>query len=343
MLADEGERVFWEDFEDSDSQWEIDNGIWEIGEPTSGPSSSYEGSSVAATNLSGNYSDNDTDSRLISPSIDLPGAGADEEILLRFWQWYAYEYRDRGHVQISVWDGSAWGDWTTLLESAQEYANSGWSRVGVDLTAYEGQRVRIAFYHLEHSSSASSGWYIDGVEIWHGVPSFAPVEGFESGWDDWYTDHGVWQIGEPSSGPSGAYEGSSVAGTILSGNYPSYDTDSRLISPSFYLPGAGADEEILLRFWQWYDYAYRDRGDVQISIWDGSSWGDWTTLLNSAQEDGSSDWSRMAVDLTAYAGQRVRIAFFHVESSSVSSGWYIDQVRIITCYRRRENAINVAI
>jgi hypothetical protein len=157
-------------------------------------------------------------------------------------------------------------------------------------------------------------------------------EDFESGIDNWYTDHGVWQVGEPTAGPSGAYEGSSVAGTNLSGNYPS-DTDSRLISPSLNLPGVGANERIFLRFWQWYSYSNDDRGDVQISVWDGSEWGDWTTLSNPAQEHGYSDWSLIAVDVTAYAGEQVRIGFYHLASVfNASSGWYIDGVEAPTDY-----------
>ena len=318
-----------EGFESGWEDWYTDHGVWQVGAPTTGPGSAYEGSSAAGTNLGGNYPDN-TDSRLISPVFDLPDVGAGEVLQLRFWQWYSYAYEDRGDVQISAWDGNAWSGWVTLLNSAQRDANSGWSRVGVDLTAYADQRVRIAFYHVESNSYVSSGWYIDGVEIWQGIPKLEPLEGFESGWEDWYTDHGVWQVGAPTTGPGSAYEGSSAAGTNLGGNYPD-NTDSRLISPVFDLPDVGAGEVLQLRFWQWYSYAYEDRGDVQISVWNEDDWGDWMTLLTSAQQDDRSDWSRVGLDLTAYADQRVRIAFYHVESNSyVSLGWYIDNVQLIS-------------
>ena len=317
-----------EGFESGWEDWYTDHGVWQVGAPTTGPGSAYEGSSAAGTNLGGNYPDN-TDSRLISPAFDLPVVGVGEVLQLRFWQWYSYAYEDRGYVQISVWNEDAWGDWVTLLTSAQQDARSDWSRVGVDLTAYADQRVRIAFYHVESNSYVSSGWYIDGVEIWQGIPKLEPLEGFESGWGDWFTDHGVWEVGVPVVGPSGAYEGNAVAGTNLDGSYPDDDTDSRLISPAFDLPVVGVGEVLQLRFWQWYSYAYEDRGDVQISAWDGNAWSGWVTLLNSAQRDANSGWSRVGVDLTAYADQRVRIAFYHVESNSyVSSGWYIDGVEI---------------
>ena len=66
--------------------------------------------------------------------------------------------------------------------------------------------------------TVAAGWYIDEVEIWKGVPQFVNPEGFEFGWGDWHADNGVWQIGKPTSGPSAAHAGTSVAGTNLAGN-----------------------------------------------------------------------------------------------------------------------------
>ena len=37
IIADEQDRIFWEGFEAPDPGWEIDNGVWEIGGPSSGP------------------------------------------------------------------------------------------------------------------------------------------------------------------------------------------------------------------------------------------------------------------------------------------------------------------
>ena len=105
----------------------------------------------------------------------------------------------------------------------------------MELTAYAGQTVRVAFYHVaaqgNNFSGSGSGWYLDDVQVWKGVPLMAVLESFEGGWGDWYADNGVWQIGVPSSG--GAISGTSVAATAMAGEYPE-QTDSRLVSPPFW-------------------------------------------------------------------------------------------------------------
>lgn len=53
---------------------------------------------------------------------------------------------------------------------------------------------------------------------------------FESGWGNWYSDNGVWEIGVPQSGPNESHGGTQCAATVLSGDAPK-NTNSRLISP----------------------------------------------------------------------------------------------------------------
>jgi bacillopeptidase F len=67
---------------------------------------------------------------------------------------------------------------------------------------------------------------------------------------DWVISNGTWEIGTPSSGPGGAYQGLKCAATVLNGNY-SDNVDSRLISPVFTVPAAG--ENPRLRFWHWFN------------------------------------------------------------------------------------------
>ena len=326
--------VFEENFESGAGGWEIDNGVWEIGTPTSGPGGCYSGEECAGTVLAGNYP-NYTDSRLISPTITLPEANGAEEVHLRFWQWFSiYPYnvsysQDRSYVQISTYDAAnGWSDWQYVGNHLQDYSG-GWSLMAVDLTAYAGQQVRIAFFHTSDEGDVSSGWYIDDVQIVHKVPEFDGS--FEGGWGDWYADRGVWQVGE-GTGPNGTTK---YAGTVFDGNYPNY-TDSRLVSPTLVLPEASGAEEVYLRFWQKFSiYAYgvnysEDRSYVQISTYDASTgWSAWQSVGNIIQ-DYSGGWSMMGVDLKAYAGQQVRIAFYHTsDEGDVSTGWYIDDVQIV--------------
>ncbi|MCJ7603869.1 MAG: choice-of-anchor J domain-containing protein, partial [Desulfobulbaceae bacterium] len=264
------------DFEEGWGDWHTDNGVWEVGTPTYGPSFCYSGEQCAGTVLGGSYPTT-TDSQLISPTLDLTGIEivGDEELHLRFWHWFSYYSSDYGIVQISEYDESL-GSWSafTNISGAIVYSSAVWSPKSIDISAYAGKKVRIAFYHYTHDDSGvGAGWYVDDVEIIKKVPE--PTWDFECGWDDWYTDNGVWEVGVPTYGPSVCYSGEQCAGTILSGKYPT-TTDSRLISPSFYLPADGA---LSFSFWHWFSYYSSDYGIVQISEYD-ESLGSWSAFTN---------------------------------------------------------------
>ena len=63
-----------------------------------------------------------------------------------------------------------------------------------------------------------------------------------------------------------------MAGTVLGGNYP-WGTASRLISPVIDLPTVGTDEEVVLKFWQWFGYWYGYWNDSCNSGWGGNDYG----------------------------------------------------------------------
>jgi hypothetical protein len=56
----------------------------------------------------------------------------------------------------------------------------------------------------------------------------------------------------------------------------------------------------------------------------------WTNIPNAVYAASSSIWSRPLVDLSAYAGQIVRISFLSKYGNpGVAAGWYIDDVSVI--------------
>ncbi len=317
--------LFYEDFESGGPGWGADNGVWEIGIPTAGPVDCPSGANCAGTVLGGDYPTN-TDSRMITPSITLSNVSGDEELQLGFWQWFSYSTYDAGYVQISVYDEGLeeWSDWVTIGNSISD-SSPCWSLMNVELTNYAGKKVRIAFYHTAAYPNSSTGWYIDDVQITKKIPEF--TGDFKSGWGDWSADRGVWEVGIPTAGPDGAHSSPNCAGTVLGGNHPT-NTDSRMISPSIWLSDVSGDEELHLRFWQWFSYSTYDQGYVQISVYEEGTWSDWQTI--SYPIDGTTPvWSLMDVELTDYAGKKVRIAFYHTASyPNNSTGWYIDDVQI---------------
>jgi hypothetical protein len=156
-----------EDFESGLNGWGSDNGLWQVGTPTVGPSDCHSGTQCAGTLLDANYSGL-TDSRFISPSIPLMSVSGQEEIHLMFWQYFSYSDRDGGNVQISVWDDTAkqWSGWTTI-SSAIINVSTDWTNMDLDITKYSGEKVKIAFYHTADTywGGESTGWYIDDVIV----------------------------------------------------------------------------------------------------------------------------------------------------------------------------------
>lgn len=147
--------------------WVSDNGVWDIGTPIIGPETCHSGSNCAATVLDGNFPKS-TDSRLISPSIQLPEISGSEEIHLHFRNWFSYGFYGRGFIQVSTYDedSNSWSDWETLDIPAAENSSPTWSRTGSEITNYSGKKIKIAFYHTAVQTTIwTSGWYIDDVTI----------------------------------------------------------------------------------------------------------------------------------------------------------------------------------
>ena len=144
------------------------------------------------------------------------------------------------------------------------------------------------------------------------IPGFLTgIEGFESGIDGWTTSNtNIWHIGTPTVGPKAAYAGTNCAATGLTGNVPAYQSAS-LTSPVFVVPAATNYPR--LRWWQWFQFgnssAGSDVGYCQISTNNGASW---QALASYGGNGATSDgWSEPSVDLSAYAGQSVKIAFHY--------------------------------
>lgn len=145
-------------FETDTSGWTTE-GVWAIGVPSSGPGSGFESSNAGATNLSGEYSNN-SDDRLISPSISLPQVSSSEDILLHVREWFEIESGvDEGKIEISTDGGSTW------TQVSSRSGSSGWRDVKINLTPYTGQDIKLAFHFISDESNTFSGWYVDDIQF----------------------------------------------------------------------------------------------------------------------------------------------------------------------------------
>jgi len=315
------EVVFSEDFENGWNDWFTDYGVWEVGE-----CEGRNGQNCAATSLKGNYPKY-TDSRLISPKFQLPEISDKEEIKLAFWQYFHYSGDDYGEVHIRVFMDNVWGGWKSIARVTSTFSAT-WALRHVDLSNYMGKLVQVAFYHRDNNDSyQNAGLYIDELTIQkqEKIVCNTFVEGFEKGWENWSTDHGVWQIEKSESSYSGNY----CAGTIINGNYPKY-TDSRLISPILQLPVINVSDEIILSFWQWFIYSGDDFGEIHVNVFENDTWSGWKNVARVTSTN-SNGWTPTRVDLTKYMDKQIRLAFYHRDNndSYQNRGWLIDDLKLI--------------
>ena len=132
-----------EGFEYGPGDWQISNGVWEMGVPTSGPTPdaqgnrAHEGVAVLATVLNGNYPD-DQKSRISSIAFVVPTA--DQHPRLRFWHWWSFNTYfgspDFGQVQVSTDNGATW---KPLSPKYNSDSGGQWTRATLDLRAYPGR------------------------------------------------------------------------------------------------------------------------------------------------------------------------------------------------------------
>jgi subtilisin-like proprotein convertase family protein len=338
-----------ESFELGLVDWYSETGTWEVGVPTSGPSTNsvgnrvFSGTNCAATVLSGNY-EGYVSSRLISPLFTVPTASQSPR--LRFWHWYnmagiygsvagGYDEGSYGCVEIKV----GTNDWQQV---SPRYNNSGsgvWSQPSLDLAPFGGQTVQVAF-HFRSGTLTAAGWYLDNVAVVTGEPMFSNPDGFELGIGDWAAERGTWEVGVPTYGPATnavgrrSYSGTNCAATVLGGDYGS-SADSRLISPRFVVPAAVNYPR--LRFWHWYNmagiygsvaggYDEGSYGCVEIKV--GTN--DWQQVSPRYNNSGSGVWSQPSLDLAPFGGQTVQVAFHFRSGTLTAAGWYLDNVAVVT-------------
>jgi len=321
-------------FASGPGDWSADNGVWSVGTPTVGPKEAYNGANTFGTAMTGNVPAN-MSSRLISPAFTVPAASQNPR--LQFWQWFQFGSSlneanvDQGNILVLPAGATTWVTLATVSGSS-----GSWTADELNLSAYAGQSVQIAFQFISGNEEYGSGpgWYVDDVTLVTGaVSTLVPnvPDTFASGPGDWSADNGVWSVGTPTVGPKGAYSGTTTAGTAMTGNVPA-NMSSRLISPAFTVPAASQNPR--LQFWQWFQFGISynetnvDLGNILILPAGATTW---VTLATVSGSSGS--WTEDELNLSAYAGQSVQIAFQFIsgnEGNGNGPGWYVDDVTLVT-------------
>ena len=258
---------------------------------------------------------------LVSGWIDLSTVSS---ATLSFRSWYRTEDTgtswDRKLVQVSL-DGT---NWTQVLQVSG--AAEQWTTQTVDLAAFAGRpiRVRFLFDTIDAIANQFEGWYVDDVRVsgvGGGGGGAVFADAVESGTNGWAAS-GLWHVAADLS--------SSPAHSWGYNNGASYNTGSRsageLVSPWIDLrPAASAT----LSFQSWYETEYTgttwDRKLIFVTT-DGTNWSQVLQVSGVMRQ-----WTPLSTDLSAFAGQRIRLKFVFDTIDGVLNnyrGWYVDDIRV---------------
>jgi cysteine-rich repeat protein len=137
---------------------------------------------------SGATANDEGDTRLISPSVDLTTYGANDSLMLRFWHWYEFDdcgdpmfQPDGAIVEVSA-DGGAFatvtpvGGYPSTIDGSCmnplsgpgfAHGSTGYEEVLVDISSYIGSSVEIGFHVGWDCGNCMQppGWFIDDIEI----------------------------------------------------------------------------------------------------------------------------------------------------------------------------------
>jgi subtilisin family serine protease len=342
------EFTYSESFEGSDGGYTVDGtSTWEWGVPTSGPGSAHSGQNVWATNLEGNYNDNEYGT-LTSPDIDLSsiqkaaalpsggggGGGIGGPVLIVSWWQYLQteECCDFGSVDVSRDGGLTWE--TVFYASGN--VNDQWERYTIYLdSSYAVTNFRIRFTLQTDVSITAPGFYVDDIGIgWATPPPTFYAEDFEAS-DGSFNTSGLtsWEWGEPTRGPASAHSGLNAWATNLDGNYgdneDGYITSPLIdLSPARGLVTGGGEPTPMLRlsWWQWLQTeSGHDFASIEVS--DGITWTEVYTA-NGVIDQGWDNFD-ILLDLATYAVPNFQVRFRLQSDESVTyPGFYVDDVKI---------------
>ncbi|MBO4645831.1 MAG: choice-of-anchor J domain-containing protein, partial [Bacteroidales bacterium] len=247
-----------------------------------------------------------------SPMVNLP---AEVPYIL------AFDYANKATcgdfiVKVSTDYGETFTELGTYSQDGTDYVNPGeFTPAEISLADYAGQTVILQFF--ANANYGDGAIFLDNVQIKCGdvvVDWEHPfTEGFEGAfppacWDtinvgseSWTDDNGY------------HYSGSSSA-------FSDYYGDVYLVMPELTIEDDhDAATLAKLTFWSYNDYT-QDGGRNSVVLLDGGE----TELWGIAPDE--EEWVGDTIDLTAYKGQTIRLAFKY--EGHDGHGWYVDDVNV---------------
>ena len=283
-----------------------------------------------ATNLAGNYGDNENGD-LISPVIDLTGYAGKKPVLI--WSQWLNNSNDSARVDVSADYGTTW---TTVYGPTGGSVDLAWAEKLVVLSeAYAVAGFRVRFRFESGPWGTAPGWYIDdvGVTTLRVNPTAVYAEPFDASGGG-YASGGTnssWAWGSPTTGPGSAHSGTKAWATNLAGNYNNSE-DSAVTSPAIDLTAYGG-QWLVVSWWQWLQTeGGNDQASLEVTA-DGTAW---TRVYGLASGNVDLAWAQKSLTLSAsYASNRFQMRFRFASNGCdfwgchfVWPGFYVDDITL---------------
>ena len=324
-----------EDFEAGDGGFTVSGATttWEWGAPTSGPGAAHSGVNVWATDLDGDYLNNEN-GYITSPVIDLSSYAGAAFIL----EWYQWAVTESSYDEIRVEASNNGGaSWNLVYGPLSGSISPAWSKVQVVLSSsYAVPGFEVRFHFTSDSISVRPGWYIDDIGIsvqYPPPPTVVYSENFDMA-DGGYTHSGAqdeWGWGVPSTAFPGGCNGGSAGcwDTDLAGNYAD-SADYTLYSPVIDLSGVNLlpGSSLFLKWAQaiHIESASYDHADAFASLNGAAD----STLWSHTGSDRTEQWNEKGpFDISSAAGGSLQLKFRLTSDSLINyEGWSVDDVQV---------------
>jgi RHS repeat-associated protein/uncharacterized repeat protein (TIGR01451 family) len=302
-----GPVLFFDDAESGSSKW-IAEGSWAVSNEAA-----HSGTFAFSDSPGGSYAHESNASLTSAYAIAL---AHEAPARLEFWDPIELGAGDHALVEVSTDNGQ---NWTPLIDRVA-VSNVSWTRHTADLSAYQGQSIRLRFrLDARQDPAVGDGWHIDDVLI-----TTAPEPIYALPFNDPAETLTNW-IAEGSWGLSTAqpYTGAAAFADSPIGSYGAQSSAALELNGPLNLAGATTPQ---LTFVDQIDLAAGDAAFVEVSTNNGQTW----TAVFTHTSGTQASWTPRTIDLRSYGGQLIRLRFRLASAADlqVADGWRIDAISI---------------
>lgn len=238
--------------------------------------------------------------------------------VLEFWHYYNIQTDgDFGYLEVSE-DGGA--NWTRVY--AITGSSGAWLRERIDLSPYRGNvNLKIRWQLSTNATGVSDGWYVDDVSI--GETPYATIAlPLHDDVNDAVHSDSLWFNSSWATVPGGVGGGYYFTDSP-NGDFADY-LSTKMTSVADLDLSSATNPWIL--FQHRLDLDFQNEARVEVSIDGGANW---TVVKEWVGPATVSEWTRVHVDLSEYAGGDLRTRF-HLINLGVDSGdgWDIDEINL---------------